>query len=139
MPYKRTWLILCVSFVEFFLIIFGIWRLDFKDDTRNNYELYDILNRKKVFTRPFYIDFWTRVGKVSMSFYILGCLTYTHFFKIFLLLNQTVIGTWRHGFLLENHQKESTTINSHHLLPVTTLESQSEVPVMMIYFTFVIK
>ena len=54
-----------------------------------------------------------------------NCKIPTHtFFKIFLLLNQTVIGTWRHGFLLENHQKESTTtINSHHLLPVTTRES----------------
>ena len=66
-----------VFFVETFSVIFRIWRLDFKDDTRNNYELYDFLNRKKVFTRPFYINFWSGVGKLSTSFYILGFLMYT--------------------------------------------------------------
>ena len=69
-------LILCVLFWTILFANLRISRLDFKDNMRNNYELYDFLNRKKVFTRPFYVNFWTGVGKLSTSFYILGFLEY---------------------------------------------------------------
>ena len=43
---------------------FWFWKLEFKDDTQNIYKLYEFLNWRKVFSRPFYIDLWTVVWRI---------------------------------------------------------------------------